>query len=170
MAAAAYPAAEHSAPHPKAATRDGRLRLKAVAAAWGLAVKVSSWTFDAEKPNARMRIAPPISLNLRAETLRAIRALARTLTGLWQAQPAARVQAHIKNPAVGGGRDPWSLGAGSNSVNAGGPSSTVLDDADFGREFLGTNLGDGSQPRRLRDVLKEPSRPCLLYTSDAADE
>ena len=63
------------------------------------------------------------------------------------------------NPGVGGGRDPWSLGAGSNSVNAGGPSSTVLEDADFGREFLGTNLGDGSQPRRLRDLIKEPTQP-----------
>ena len=65
----------------------------------------------------------------------------------------------ISNPGVGGGRDPWSLGPGSNSVNAGGPSSTVLDDADFGREFLGTNLGDGNQPRRLRDLIKEPNRP-----------
>lgn len=64
-----------------------------------------------------------------------------------------------ENPAVGGGRDPWSLGPGSNSVNAGGPSSTVLDDADFGREFLGTNLGDGSQSGRLRDLIKSPEKP-----------
>ena len=63
------------------------------------------------------------------------------------------------NPSVGGGRDPWALAPGSNSVNAGGPSSTVLEDADFGREFLGTNLGDGSQPRRMRDLLKEPTKP-----------
>jgi len=63
------------------------------------------------------------------------------------------------NPSIGGGRDPWSLGPGSNSVNAGGPTSTVLEDADFGREFLGTNLGDGSQPTRMRDLLKEPRKP-----------
>lgn len=78
--------------------------------------------------------------------------------GLGGTARSARSGTH-ENPAVGGGRDPWSLGPGSNSVNAGGPSSSVLDDADFGREFLGTNLGDGTQPSRLRDLLKQPESP-----------
>jgi len=65
-----------------------------------------------------------------------------------------------ENPAIVGGRDPWSLGPGSNSVNAGGPSSTVMeDDADFGRLFLGTNLGGGQESGRMRDLLKEPTKP-----------
>lgn len=69
------------------------------------------------------------------------------------------------NPAVGS-RDIWGSGPhsrpsalGSNSVNAGGPSTTVLDDADFGREFLGTNLGGGSSGQRMRDLFKEPDEP-----------
>lgn len=69
------------------------------------------------------------------------------------------------NPAVGS-RDIWGSGPhsrpsaiGSNSVNAGGPSTTVLDDADFGREFLGTNLGGSSSGQRMRDLFKEPEEP-----------
>lgn len=77
------------------------------------------------------------------------------------------------NPGVGGGRDPWALGPGSNSVNAGGPSSTVIEDADFGREFLGTNLGDGSQSQRMRDLLKQPTKPWdggVIKLPEAPDE
>jgi hypothetical protein len=64
-----------------------------------------------------------------------------------------------ENPAIGGGTDPWALGIGNSSVNNGGPSTTVLDDADFGREFLGTNLGDGSSPNRVRDIFNQPVEP-----------
>jgi len=69
------------------------------------------------------------------------------------------------NPSVGSrdiwGSDPHSRPSaiGSNSVNAGGPSTSVLDDADFGREFLGTNLGGAAQDRRMRDLFKEPNEP-----------
>ena len=68
-------------------------------------------------------------------------------------------------PAAGT-RDIWGSGPhsrpaaiGSNSQNAGGPSTTVMDDADFGREFLGTNLGGSGSGNRLRDAFKGPDEP-----------
>ncbi len=63
------------------------------------------------------------------------------------------------NQAIGGGSNPWSQAIGSNSVNAGGPSESVIDDADFGREFLSTPLGSESQDGRLRDLFNSPTDP-----------
>ena len=62
-----------------------------------------------------------------------------------------------ENPAIGGGGNPWTLAPGDTSVNAGGPSSSVLDDADFGRTFLGTNLGGQNSGGRVRDVFNPQS-------------
>lgn len=63
------------------------------------------------------------------------------------------------NQSVGGGTNPWDRGIGSNSINAGGPSESILDDADFGRTFLSTPLGDGTAPGRLTDIFEEPREP-----------
>lgn len=61
------------------------------------------------------------------------------------------------NQAVGGGRNPWTAAIGDNSVNAGGPQGSVLDDADFGRTFLGTDLtATGGASGRVRDVFSPP--------------
>ena len=76
-------------------------------------------------------------------------------------QSARRAQTGIPaNGAVGGNSDLWSGGGiGDNSFNNGGPSTTVLGDADFGREFLSTPLGDGTQSGRVRDLFGEPKQP-----------
>ena len=53
----------------------------------------------------------------------------------------------------------WQAGRGaigSNSVNAGGPSTTVLDDTDFGKEFLGQPVQGGPPPGRVRDLILDP--------------
>ena len=63
------------------------------------------------------------------------------------------------NPAIGGGSDPWKLGIGDNSMNAGGPSGSVLDDADFGRTFPNTPLGTGEVSGRVRDIFRTPTDP-----------
>jgi len=79
------------------------------------------------------------------------------------------------NPSVGGGGNPWTLAPGDTSVNAGGPSSTVLDDADFGRTFLGTNLGGQSSGGRVRDLFNpQPNetrpQPVLILPPDDDEE
>ena len=57
------------------------------------------------------------------------------------------------------------LPIGDNSVNAGGPSSTIFDDApevSFDREFLNKPIIIEEEPGRLRDLLKQPDdRPEL---------
>jgi len=63
------------------------------------------------------------------------------------------------SPVIGGAADPWSSSIGDNSINGGGPSTTVLDDADFGREFLGTDLNRGTSGGRVRDIFKDPEEP-----------
>ena len=60
------------------------------------------------------------------------------------------------NPQVAGGTNPWALGIGNNSVNAGGPSTTILDDGpevDFSREFLSNPVRDPDRGGRLRDLI-----------------
>jgi len=52
----------------------------------------------------------------------------------------------------------WQAGGGvigSNSINGGGPSTTVLDDTDFGKEFLGTPVLIDEPGVRIRDLFKE---------------
>lgn len=80
------------------------------------------------------------------------------------------------NQAVGGGRNPWTAAIGDNSVNAGGPQGSVLDDADFGRTFLGTDLtATGGASSRVRDVFSPPpdynaQRTLTLPTADDEDD
>lgn len=59
------------------------------------------------------------------------------------------------------GATPWNSSLGDNSINAGGPSTTIFDDSNFGRGFQGTNGEEtgGSSGNRLRDVFKEPEVP-----------
>ncbi len=84
---------------------------------------------------------------------------AHSTSGIGGGRTSARAGTY-RNPAIGGGNDLWTgSGIGDNSINAGGPSTTVLDDADFGREFLSTPLGDGSQPNRVRDLFSGPKQP-----------
>lgn len=64
-----------------------------------------------------------------------------------------------ENQSIGGGSNPWAMGIGNNSLNAGGPSESVLDDADFGRTFLGTNLGGGAESGRVRDIFAPATVP-----------
>ena len=64
----------------------------------------------------------------------------------------------LTNRNVGGGRDPWSANLGDNSINAGGPSTTVLDDTSFG-QGLGPRLEPIGEPDRVRDLIKQPDRP-----------
>ncbi|MGB3456372.1 MAG: hypothetical protein WBA35_08435, partial [Litorimonas sp.] len=51
------------------------------------------------------------------------------------------------------------LPIGDNSVNAGGPSTTMMDDGpevSFDREFLGNPVIVQGDPGRLRDIFAEP--------------
>ena len=70
---------------------------------------------------------------------------------------------------IAGGSDPWSAAIGDNSVNAGGPSTTLLDDGpevDFSREFLGNPIRIQDDPGRLRDLLTEPDQDEDLFVID----
>ncbi len=61
------------------------------------------------------------------------------------------------NAQIAGGSDPWKLGIGNNSVNAGGPSTTILDDGpevDFSREFLSNPVRNPDRAGRLRDLIQ----------------
>ena len=51
----------------------------------------------------------------------------------------------------------WSAGGGAiGSVNNGGPSTTVLDDTDFGKEFLNNPVFEDTPGSRLRDIVLDP--------------
>ena len=58
-----------------------------------------------------------------------------------------------------GGDGIWQAGGGaigSNSINAGGPSTTVLDDTDFSKEFLNNPIQIGEPSGRVRDLVLDP--------------
>ena len=60
---------------------------------------------------------------------------------------------------IAGGTDPWAGGIGNNSINAGGPSTTLLDDGpevDFSREFLENRIRIEDDANRVRDLFREP--------------
>lgn len=57
-----------------------------------------------------------------------------------------------------GGRGAFNGGLGNNSYNAGGPSTTVLDDTTFSHGFQGLGAQDDTSTK-LRDLFDEPDRP-----------
>lgn len=70
---------------------------------------------------------------------------------------------------IAGGGDPWSTGIGSNSINAGGPSSNLLDDGpevDFSREFLGNPVRVQEDQTRLRDIFADPPEDEDIFKID----
>ena len=74
-------------------------------------------------------------------------------------RPQGRVGASSSVP-IGGGTSPWERGIGNNSINNGGPSTTILSDGpevSFDREFLGTPVRVQEDSGRLRDLFKEPN-------------
>lgn len=73
--------------------------------------------------------------------------------------PAGFRRGNSTGANIAGGGDPWSTGIGNNSINAGGPSSTLLDDGPevgFSREFLSNPIRIEDDSRRLRDLFREP--------------
>ena len=56
------------------------------------------------------------------------------------------------------GASPWNSSGGDNSINAGGPSTTIFDDTGF---MGGTqaNQSDGENVPRVRDRFREPDAP-----------
>ncbi|MGJ8561236.1 MAG: hypothetical protein ACSHX3_13455 [Litorimonas sp.] len=70
---------------------------------------------------------------------------------------------------IAGGGDPWSTGIGNNSINAGGPSSTMLDDGpevNFSREFLGNPVRVEEDQTRLRDIFVDPEADDDIFKID----
>jgi len=56
------------------------------------------------------------------------------------------------------GTSPWNSSLGDNSINAGGPSTTVLDDTTFSGGFQGIG-GKDDTSGRVRDRFREPETP-----------
>ena len=75
-----------------------------------------------------------------------------------------RTRSHTSGVGVGGanvagGSNPWSAGLGDNSINAGGPSTTLFEDGpevSFDREFLGNPVRVEGEAGRVRDLFNGP--------------
>lgn len=79
--------------------------------------------------------------------------------GVERSSPARPQLGNAVGPNIAGGGDPWSVGIGSNSINAGGPSGTILEDGpevSFDREFIGNPVRVQDDPGRVRDLITEP--------------
>jgi len=55
--------------------------------------------------------------------------------------------------------NPWNSSLGDNSINAGGPSTTVLNDTTFSHGFQGIGAQDIKPQRSVRDLFRPPDRP-----------